>query len=405
MELLDKYERQLTQPQTEKLLLDIVTKVNSTADTLLPNFGIGTGKGGAILLNCHYGKLTGDDAYYAVAEKLLMASLQSLSPGEYKTVLSNYFIDLAEFGALIGYLEENGHLNDDTGFAYDEFDTLIADRIQSTIEKRNFGLGNGALSVSSYLYRRIDRSPLLYNAAVNLLEAIYQAREGDQETGYYWTTHYFEEPRIYTGLSHGNGMILNFLCSIHEKGIEKEKCEELMRYALRFLLLNRADPNLSDSNFQLWLGREIESRNHCIVYGDLSTAYIIIKTAKILEDANYLAFGIDVAKDTIRKHRIENTSLMDASIKYGVSSPYILYNRIFQLTGLEVFKNAAVYWLDQITEMKKNETEYLGFNSHFFKKYPEGQLGFSFGLAGIGLVLMQYLSDDELSINEFTWTP
>ncbi|HEY0177495.1 MAG TPA: lanthionine synthetase LanC family protein, partial [Pedobacter sp.] len=267
------------------------------------------------------------------------------------------------------------------------------------------GLGNGALSLGSYLFRRLNSSALIYNSTLALLAAIDAAREGDQENGYYWTTHYFEEPRIYTGLSHGNGMMINFLCSLYELGIEREKCEELMFYAIRFLLLNKADPDQLGANFPLWLGRDEDTRNHCIVYGDLGTVYAIIKAAKILGNADYLAQGIDLAHDTVTRYRMEGSTLMDASIKYGVTSPYLLYSRIFQLTGIPAFKNAALYWFDQITEMNKRENENLGFRSHFFNKYPFAELGFSNGLAGIGLVLMQHLSGGELSINEFIWIP
>ncbi|MGY0034952.1 hypothetical protein [Pedobacter sp. NJ-S-72] len=59
MELLKKYDRQSTQEDTETLLASIVTRVNSLTAKVLHNFGLVTGRGGAILLNCHYAKLTG----------------------------------------------------------------------------------------------------------------------------------------------------------------------------------------------------------------------------------------------------------------------------------------------------------------------------------------------------------
>ncbi|KIO77386.1 hypothetical protein TH53_09775 [Pedobacter lusitanus] len=405
MELLKKYESQSAQKSTETLLANIVTHVNSLTGTVLHNFGLGTGRGGALLLNCHYAKLTGDDKYYEVAEKLLLESIDALNPAKYKAILSNYYGDLSEFGTLISYLQEKGHLDQDTGFSFDEFDALLIDRVETNIEAKNFGIGTGALSISSYLLRRLDSSPEIYRCTLALFEAIYSSREGDKDNGYYWTTNYFEEPRVYTGLAHGNGMIINFLCSIHEKGIEKERCEELMRYAIRFLLLNKIDPDQYGSNFPLWIGRNEETKNHCVVYGDIGTVYAIIKAAKILNDSVALLEGIDLAYDTITRHRMEGSTLKDASVKYGVSSPYLLYSRIYQLTGIDTFKKAANYWFSQISKMNKSDNEYLGFNSYFFDKYPEGQLGFGYGLAGIGLVLIQYLTEGELSINEFTWIP
>ncbi|MBB5635227.1 lantibiotic modifying enzyme [Pedobacter cryoconitis] len=404
-ELLKKYDREPAQKSIEALLADIVAHVNALTPAVLHNFGLGTGRGGAILLNCHYARLTGNDEFYEVAEKLLLESIDALNPVKYKAILSNYYGDLSEFGTLISYLEENGHLNQDTGFSFYEFDNLLIDRVQTNIEQKNFGIGTGALSISSYLLRRLDNSPEVYRCTLDLFEAIYKAAEGDKENGYYWTTNYFEEPRVYTGLAHGNAMIINFLCSIHAKGIEKERCEELMRYAIKFLLLNQIDPVQYGSNFPLWVGRNEETKNHCVVYGDIGTVYAIIKAAQILKDSAYLAEAIILAYDTVTRHRKEDTTLLDASIKYGVSSPYLVYNRIYQLTGIEAFKTAANYWFDQISEMNTADNEYLGFNSHFFKKYPEGQLGFGYGLAGIGLVFMQHLSEGALSINEFTWIP
>ncbi|MBE5317702.1 hypothetical protein IM793_00905 [Pedobacter sp. MR2016-19] len=388
---------------TEVLLPEIIDLVNSLALNTLPNFGVGHGKGGAILLNCLYASYTKNEIYYTAAERFLEAAFDDLNPSKYKSTLtSNYYLDIAEFGNLLIYLENEGHIEEDYISFKRQVDDLLTGKVKDNIAERNFGMSKGAIGIGFYLINRAPSSTIARNAVLQILNALDELKEGNTETGYFWTTHYFSEPRVYTGLAHGVAMVINFLSSVYEAGIETVKCAELMRYGLKFLLQNRMNSQLFTSAFPLWIKEHEKIVNHCLVYGDIGTCYAIIRAAKILNEQNYLAEGIRIALDTVKRKTVEETFLNDASVKYGVCSPILIYNRIYQLTGIETFNEASAYWLAQIPSYATGQNKYLGFKSFFFGEYDNAQLDLNFGLIGIALTIMQSASD-QYNINQFTW--
>ncbi|WP_158797083.1 lanthionine synthetase LanC family protein [Pedobacter sp. L105] len=387
----------------ELLLSDIVNLVNKDAIRVLPNFGVGHGKGGAILLNCLYAAYTGDDNYYAEAEKLLEAAFKELNPSQYQSVLtSNFYLDIAEFAGLLIYLEENGHLSDKYETLLSQVDDLLAERLIQNIEEQNFGMSKGAIGIGFYLIKRSGVSLTALNAIDHLLNALDLAKEGNQITGYYWTCKYFKEPRVYTGLAHGNAMMISFFCSLYEAGYRQEKCKELVTHSVQFLLQNRMDSSIYTSVFPLWIKEAEKTTNHCLVYGDIGTAYAIIRAAVIFNHKEYLKEGIEIALLSLKRKTHEETFLNDASVKYGAASPCLIYNRIYQLTGITSFKQASAYWAEQIPVYAVHNNESLGFNSFFFGEFENAQLDLNFGLIGIGLTILQAISD-QYAINKFIW--
>ncbi|MFD2284988.1 hypothetical protein GJU39_17450 [Pedobacter petrophilus] len=388
---------------TEVLLPEIIELVNSEALNTLPNFGVGHGKGGAILLNCLYASYTNNEIYYTAAERFLEAAFDSLNPAKYKSALtSNYYLEIAEFGSLLIYLAREGHIEEDYTPFKRQVDDLLAERVKENMGEKNLGMSKGAIGIGFYLIERSSSSNIAKNAVKLIIDMIERLKEGDQEKGYFWTTHYFKEPRVYTGLAHGSAMVINFLSSAFNAGIQPEKCAEMMRFGLKFLLQNRMNRSLYTSVFPLWIKAHEKTINHCLVYGDIGTSYAIIRAAKILNHQAYLSEGIQIALDTLSRKTIDETFLNDASVKYGVCSPCLIYNRIYQLTGIEDFKQGSAYWLDQITSYANGENKYLGFKSFFFGEHDNAQLDLNFGLIGIALTIMQSVSD-KYSINQFTW--
>lgn len=388
---------------TEVLLPEIIDLVNRHALTTLPNFGVGHGKGGAILLNCLYASYTKNEIYYTAAERFLEAAFDDLNPSKYKSTLtSNYYLDIAEFGNLLIYLETEGHVEEDYISIKRQIDDLLAEKVNEHIAERNFGMSKGAIGIGFYLLNRSPSSAVAKKAVLQIINALNELKEGDEISGYFWTTHYFNEPRVYTGLAHGSAMVINFLSSVYEAGIEPEKCAELMKYGLKFLLQNRMNSKLFTSIFPLWIKEHEKTINHCLVYGDIGSGYAIIRAAKILNEENYLTEGIQIMLDTIKRKTIEETFLNDASVKYGVCSPCLIYNRVYQLTGIGAFKQASNYWLAQIPSYANGQNKYLGFKSFFFGEYDNAQLDLNFGLIGIALTIMQSISD-KFTINQFTW--
>jgi lantibiotic biosynthesis protein len=386
-----------------ELLEAIVELINGPHGHRLSTFGVGMGRGGAVLLNCHYAAYTGQDQYYEQARVHFEQVVTQLDPRAYRSAFgSNYFQELAEIGILLCYFNRAPHLEWDSTGLLEQIDELLAQRLYSCLEKKNFDRVNGALSIGAYFLRRIRDSPTAQRGLDMLLVALREQREGDEQIGYFWTCYSVVEPRVYTGLSHGSAMVIGFLTSLYLSDFRPEECAELLHGAIRFLLASRLDPNVYLSTFPLWHGKEEITNNMCIVYGDLSTAHALVRAALALNDTTYLAEAISIASRTTTRTSVAETYLHDASVFYGTSSAYLLYISLHKLTNKPEFASAAAYWLAQVHTRAVHQNEYLNFSSYFFE-HPPAQLGLNLGLIGIGLTLIQAFSDGQYTLDEFIW--
>ena len=392
-----------TAVQAEVLLQSVASLLQDGPHTF-PGFGVGSGKGGTILFYCHYAAYTGDAQYYDLALAQLEQVLQELNPQSYKSHFgNNYYQELAELGGLLCYLAEQGHLEWDNEPLLSKIDTLLETRMHHFLTGKNLEVVNGALSAGLYFLRRAPHSAKARRCLDTLLDAVQALREGDEARGYYWTCYAIIEPRVYTGLSHGSAMLISFLAAVHETGIRQAECATLLHYATKFLLGAQVDPATFRSSFPLWLGHEELTSNLCLLYGDLGTAYAIAKAAQILDNDAYRREAIRIARRTTTRVALPHTLLHDASVWYGVAGTYLLYDALHRQTDEADFASAAAYWLAQLPTRAKHQNEYLGFSSHFFGVAPEAQLSFNFGVVGIGLTLVQALSQGAYSLDKFIW--
>ena len=388
----------------QTLLADIATFVNGLEAPVTPSFGTGFGLGGNILFNCHYAAHTGDATYYDQALELLQEALSRLDPRAYvPSFATNYYKELVELGTLLCYLTQQGHLDWNGEALLTRLDGLLDSRLNHYIERRNLEIIGGALGIGFYFLRRSPHSEQAHRGLHRLLDAIQAQKGGNSETGYYWTCLLIEEPRVYTGISHGSAMIMTFLAALHEANFRVAECAELLHYATRFLLRTRMDPDRFISSFPIWQGNEEPTSNLCLIYGDLGTVHAILKAAQLLNNTEYLVEATAIALRTVVRTTPAESFVRDASVWYGASGVYLLYDRIYRQTGVTAFAQAAEYWLGRIPTFGKEPAGCLGFNPVFFQKQVAAQFGFNFGLLGIGLTLIHALSAGRYRLDEFIW--
>jgi lantibiotic modifying enzyme len=387
-----------------ELLASIAKFLNNPNHNSRLGFGVNLGKGGKVLFNCHYAAYTGDEQYYSAALADFEKILTELNPENYKSNFgTNYYQELAELGNLVCHLEANNHLDWETEPLLEKIDDILEPRHQHFINNKNFEIIRGALSTGTYFMRRLTRSK---KAGINinlLVDALQQSKLGTRKTGYYWICNAVIEPRVYTGISHGSAMIISFLSALFENKFRQQDCVELIQYATKFLLNSRIDSDKFISSFPIWLGNTEPVRDLCLAYGDLGPAHAIIKAGTILKNKDFIKHATAIALTAAKRVSFAEAALADASVWYGVAGTFLLYNSIYRQTGTEEFSKIAEHWLLQIPSMATHNNEYLGFSSYFFHEAPSAQLGFNFGLTGIGLTLIQALSQDRYLLDNFIW--
>ena len=395
-----------TAVELTELLHAIAGRLSGNTPVELPNFGVAQSQGGLLLFNCHYAAFTGDDRYYALALQQLEQVLKRLNPHTYQAHGgTKYYQEMAELGALLGYLVRTGHLDWEAEPLLCQFDALLEDRLHHFLAIKNLEIVNGAVGVGQYFLRRLPHTDTARRVLTTLLDYLQAAQEGNEDEGYYWTCHLIKEPRVYTGLSHGSAMVINLVAAVAEAGYELEKCARLLRYASRFVLQTRMDPTQFMSSIPIWRGREEPTPNLCLIYGDPSTAYALVRAAKVLGDEVLLAEAIDIALISTREGAPHAPFEHDASVWYGTSGAYLVYDALYRQTGVAAFATAGARWLGAIPSQAVFQNEDLNFstNYHRVSHNPLVQWGFNFVLVGIGLTLLHALSEQRLPLDEFIW--
>lgn len=389
-----------------ELLHAIAGRLSGETPVALPNFGVAQSQGGLLLFNCHYAAFTGDERYYAVALQQLEQVLGRLDPYTYQSHGgTKYFQELAELGGLLDYLVRAGHLDWDVQSLLRQFDALLEGRLHHFLTLKNLEIVNGAVGVGQYFLRRLSHTDTACRVLSALLDHLQATQEGDEQQGYYWTCHLIEEPRVYTSLSHGSAMVINFVAALAEVNFEPEKCARLLRYASRFVLQTRMDPVRFLSSIPIWRGREEPTPNLCLLYGDPSTAYALVRAAKVLGDATLLAEAIHTALLSTRPGAPHAPFEHDASVYYGTSGAYLVYDALHRQTGVTAFATAGARWLAAIPVQAIFQNDDLNFstNYHRVSHNPLVQWSFNFGLSGIGLTLLHALSGRRQPLDEFIW--
>jgi len=203
------------------------------------------------------------------------------------------------------------------------------------------------------------------------------------------------------GVSHGVPGVIGFLAAAHQRGIAREKTAELLTGAVSWLLDQRL-PDPSRGTFPSWVGPGIEAQPARLAwcYGDAGIAPVLLAAGRTLgregwqEEALRLARG--TAARSLTAHRAGESGIQDASLCHGAAGLAHIFNRLWQATGAEECREAALFWLDETLALQRPGEGPGGYRSYEPTEAGEPAFrddpGFLTGAAGVGLALLAALS-------------
>ncbi|MEO6167694.1 MAG: lanthionine synthetase C family protein [Chitinophagales bacterium] len=207
------------------------------------------------------------------------------------------------------------------------------------------------------------------------------------------------------GMAHGMPGVLSFLARVYGRGIKQNEIKEMMESCIPFILNHECnDESVSRFPSSIDVVKKEKKEDERLYsrlawcYGDLCVANALIHSGKALQNDMWLKKGIEVALCTTHR-TFEESGCVDPGFCHGAVGIVHQYNRLYQITGNELFKNACFTWLAIMQQhyYKKGE----GAAGYLFKKYKEESdkdnfepdYGLLSGLTGIGLVYLSLLSD------------
>ncbi len=301
-------------------------------------------------------------------------------------------IEIIEMGLYLIYLYEQELLDKDIESYLLELDEIIQAFLLKKIEEGNLDNTAGILKAGYYFIKRENnnKNHLLYQ----VLQTIENLSISDGNFKYWnFTFRNPDNPTVELGLGHGIAGVISFLLHLFQKNIQKEHCKKLIDSAIDFLLSqeNRLGINWFSTN--AFENKKLEYQN--LSYGDIGIGYVIYKAGEILDRKHLSERGLAILENAAKFKDEERTHIKDANLIYGASGLCSVFNLLYDLTKNEKMLFAREYWHNKIMESNDyTNNNWAGFNTHFNGAYEYAQLGFSQGIAGIGITLMA----DEMDI-------
>lgn len=201
------------------------------------------------------------------------------------------------------------------------------------------------------------------------------------------------------GLAHGVPSIV-VLLSMQFKITRSSRCKKMLEESIDWIMSTRLEGN-SISLFPNWISAEngnISRLGWC--YGDLGVSISLMHAATATANKKWMDDAIRIGMHSVNRRKIDETYVIDTPVCHGTTGIAHIFNRLYNYTGLNEFKEASQYWFAQTLEF---------YNRHgHFKYYVhkennssgdwQTKFGIIDGIAGIGLTLISAISD-----NEPTW--
>jgi lantibiotic biosynthesis protein len=210
------------------------------------------------------------------------------------------------------------------------------------------------------------------------------------------------------GLSHGVPGVLGFLAEAAVGG--EPRAMALLEGGVKWLLGHKFNyENGSHFDYSFSPGEEDQGHGSRLAwcYGDLGIACVLMLIARRAKRADWEREALAIARDCARRP-IEGAGVMDAGLCHGAIGNAHLFNRIYQASGEELFRDISLRWFEVGLAMRKPGEGVGGFYS-FMPPQPEEETrdpwretqGLLEGAAGIGLALIAGLSTIEPTWDRF----
>ncbi len=367
------------------LIADILQELK----TQIPTFGLKSGKLSIALFYCYLSDYQKDEKHLMIAGDILSECFEEMSPKLYKG--HNYFLELSELGIFLEFAKKNNWYSADTEQFLESIDKHLYEYMKKKITQRNFDVYAGALIAGNYYLSRNTENDLVEKCLRELVFAIDKLKLVDYSGGYFWQSPIFNDDRVYTGISHGSAMIINFLCGVHQKEIEPQLCEDLIRKACLFLQ-NIKGKDTHKAFYPNIIGEQLGGIQLSFCYGDLGTSYALLRASQVLKDEELRQ---EILNDLHHLGQITDSvsaSINDASIMYGAVGVANIFDRIAKLDRNTIFEAYANFWYEKIPNFRTHNNQTIGYQAQYNQYDSATNIAFGEGIAGIGIAIMCFLN-------------
>jgi len=384
------------------------------ANTVVRNYhrtkdlGVLSGKMGIALFLFNYAEYSGDVNYKEIAIKILIDSVEQLNDGY---SLPTYCSGIAGMCWGIEHLNSKNLIDIDIDELVSPLDSYFHEEMKKEIVNENYDFLHGALGYGFYFLNRIKHTKkhqlsILYLNHIE--ELIFDLNELairednfikwesvlDRKTG---------QKGFNLSFSHGISSVIYFLHSALSFTNNKSLVLELLDGSTNYLLSLQADDFSKISKFPSWVNPNEEVAYNSRIawcYGDIGIGLALTYAGKSLNRSHLKKVGLDVLLHVAKRYKHNDSLVVDSGFCHGSFGNAYIFNCLNKKYKKTVFQESMEFWLEDGLQ------RYTG-NKHMpFKQFDwiQGEyvqnISLLEGLSGIGLVMIDFLSDSENTWDE-----
>lgn len=264
----------------------------------------------------------------------------------------------------------------------------------------DYDLVNGLVGVGVYALERLPRP-----AAKDILESVVTRLAGTAECGPEGVTWFTGPERITPqqresypdgyynlGIAHGVPGVIAFLGEVCAAGIALDRAAPLLDGAVVWLL-HRKLPDSAEGLFSNWTASGAQQNEFRIAwcYGGAGVAAALLHAGRCVGRPDWEREALDIARRVASRARAKS-DMVDTGLCHGTAGLGHIFNRIFQATGDEFFKDAARFWFRRTLDLKRPGQGIGGYTALFLDErgepIEEPWPGLLVGATGIALALL-----------------
>ena len=383
---------------------DVITgiqdKINEITSTILHNLSnesssLSDGKAGLFLYFAYLSKHEKTDKYNAVIVQLIEECFDAINNGQFNN--TSFCTGISGFLWALHHLKSEGVIDIDDHF--EALTALLVNHADRLGADDNFDYLHGASGIALYLSHI---HPHINNNYIDTFVNHLKNKGIEDELTVKWTSYMYNDnnkPVYNLSLSHGISSIIIILCTLQQYAPENKDIKILVKKAVHFLRTQKKEPkNINDSLFPSYVsdhGDKTSSRlSWC--YGDIGNALALLNAGNLLNEKQLIDEALQIMSYNANRKDLEKAHILDAGICHGAAGIAHIFNRFYQQTQNEVYRNTALYWLQITLNMSTFKDGLAGYKAH--KGIEDGyinSIGLLDGIVGIGMVLMAAISNIE----------
>ncbi|MEM1337010.1 MAG: lanthionine synthetase C family protein [Bacteroidota bacterium] len=373
------------------------------------HIGILEGQAGAALFQFYCAQYFDEDSYSDAGMDIISHIIDKINDNY---AFPSFSTGIAGFTWTIQHLQAQQFIDIDYDDLLSQFDNYLSTQMKMDFEQGEYDFMHGALGYAFYFLYRYEhtkntdlkkRYQSHLSESINSLERLSIQKNNTTKWKSFLDINKTKEG-YNLGLSHGIPSILYYLSRLQTIDVFKESAAKLIAGGANYMLelVKKDGKNLS--LFPTWIEKdapiEYDSRI-AWCYGDLGIGLSLLRAGRAIEDVAIQNHALEILKTTTTRRMPDDTLVNDAGICHGSYGNALIYQSLFQKSNDISFKKSLDFWIEDGVQKAIHKDGYGGYkqwNGH--SKIWTSKLSVLEGIAGIGLVIIDYLSEKPNSWNE-----